>query len=412
MTKLYDGQLTDFLLNDARYDPKVMALSYAVLQEKHRLMDKANGTRTLAVIDELPEHILDLLSVELRTPFYDEAHPIQTKRDLIKRTFIFYQYMGTPEAVNQMVSAVFPGSYIEEWFTYGGEPYHFQVIIEMSRYRITANAVDIKRAVYQCKRLSAHMDGIIYQCTIGLVIRTSPCGYLYDAPMTGTYECGTQPWRSMDAALSPEGMAVRTRTDAFSYDAHETGTYPWRNKEGGLGHGEIEAGTAGAGTPYDVDATGTVPWRNKESGMDRREVRVTAAGQGFSHASIFTGQAETGTVPWRNMEGGYKDSGLGLQATADGHAYNSEFTGQYETGTVPFRNTEGGVTDGATAVRAETEPFLYAASVTGRKETGETPVRNTEGGEEAGAFFTEADGEGFAYHVRMCGETYCGQDFI
>ena len=412
MIRLYDGQITDLLLNEARYDPEVMSLSFAVLQEKRRLMDKANGTRTLAVIDELPEHILDLLSVELRTPFYDETHPIEIKRDLIRRTFIFYQYMGTPESVNQMADAVFPGSCIEEWFDYGGEPYHFQVIIDMSRYRITANATDIRRAVCQCKRLSAHMDGIIYQCGIGLAIRTQSRGYLYDAAMTGTYECGTRPWRSTDAVLSSDGLAVRTGTASFRYESTLTGTVPWRNKEGGMGHGEMEAGTAGAGTFYDVPLTGTLPFRNKESGMDSRDFRIETSGRGFSQFSAFTGQTETGTVPWRNQEGGFQESGLVAQATADSHAYASEFTGQYETGAVPFRNAEGGVTDSAASVRAGTEAFPYAATFTGQRDTGETPVRNAEGGEETGTFGAEADGEGFAYRARMCGETYCGQDFI
>ena len=61
MIKLYNGALTDLLRNDFKYDPEVQALAYTVLQEKRRLIDLANGTRTLAVIDELPEHILDLL---------------------------------------------------------------------------------------------------------------------------------------------------------------------------------------------------------------------------------------------------------------------------------------------------------------------------------------------------------------
>ena len=112
MTKLYDGLVADLIQNRAKNNPQVLSLSYAILQEKRHLIDCAKRTRTLAVIDELPEDVLDILAVELRTPFYNGTFAIATKRRLIKDTLIYYSIMGTPEAVNRMLSAVFPGSYI------------------------------------------------------------------------------------------------------------------------------------------------------------------------------------------------------------------------------------------------------------------------------------------------------------
>ena len=185
MTKLYDGQITDLLQNGARYNPEIQALAYAVHMEKRRIIDHAVQTRTLALIDKLPEKILDILAVELRTPFYQEDFSIRAKRELIKETLIYYTYMGTPEAVNRMLSAVYPGSYIEEWYTYGGEPYHFQVILEMANFREPANASTIRRGIKKVKRLTAHMDGLIYQCNIGITIKTKGHGYQYRSAWTG-----------------------------------------------------------------------------------------------------------------------------------------------------------------------------------------------------------------------------------
>ena len=42
----------------------------------------------MAVIDELPERILDVLAVELRTPYYQESMNLETKRNIIKRTLL------------------------------------------------------------------------------------------------------------------------------------------------------------------------------------------------------------------------------------------------------------------------------------------------------------------------------------
>ena len=60
MTDLYNGQITDLLNNAHRYDPEVIAFSYAILQEKRRIMQELAQTRTMSVIDDLPESILDV----------------------------------------------------------------------------------------------------------------------------------------------------------------------------------------------------------------------------------------------------------------------------------------------------------------------------------------------------------------
>ena len=69
MTNLYDGQIKDLLQNEAKYNPEVEALSYALQIEKQRIMEEADRTRTLAMIEQLPEEILDVLAVELRSPY-------------------------------------------------------------------------------------------------------------------------------------------------------------------------------------------------------------------------------------------------------------------------------------------------------------------------------------------------------
>ena len=86
MIKLYDGQITDLLPEKIAKDVETRCLSSAIQQEHQRLLRQADRTRTLAVIDELPEKILDVLAVELRTPYYQEDMDVETKRNIIKRT--------------------------------------------------------------------------------------------------------------------------------------------------------------------------------------------------------------------------------------------------------------------------------------------------------------------------------------
>lgn len=124
MTKLYDGQITDLLSgNGLSYNSDVIAFSYAVQQEKQRIMRLAQQTRTLAVIDELPEPVLDVLSVELRTPYYLERMSIEEKRSIIKGTLSWYKYAGTPYAVIELVETLFGTGEIVEWFNYEEGPF-------------------------------------------------------------------------------------------------------------------------------------------------------------------------------------------------------------------------------------------------------------------------------------------------
>ena len=53
--------------------------------------------RTYAAIYAVPEKVLDLLAVELRTPSYDENFSIKVKRTLIAESLLFYAQMGTPQ---------------------------------------------------------------------------------------------------------------------------------------------------------------------------------------------------------------------------------------------------------------------------------------------------------------------------
>ena len=90
MISLYDGQITDLLPWKIAQSTEVRCISYAVQQEHQRMLRLAAHTRTMAVIDELPERILDVLAVELRTPYYQESMNLETKRNIIKRTLLWH----------------------------------------------------------------------------------------------------------------------------------------------------------------------------------------------------------------------------------------------------------------------------------------------------------------------------------
>lgn len=443
MIRLYDGQISDLLANGAKHNPEIKALSYAVLKEKRRIIDHAQRTRTLAMIDELPETILDILAVELRTPFYQEDFSLKTKRALIKDTLIYYTYMGTPEAVNRMLSAVFPGSYIEEWYTYGGEPCHFQIILEMSDYRECADAAAIIKGIKKVKRLTAHLDGLVYQCNIGIIIETHGHGYKYKSRYSGQVEAGTEPWRNKRGGFEHEELEIEITATGAEYHSPATGTKPWRDVLGGLEHDELEIQSSGRGWEYtskssgEVEA-GTEPWRNKKGGCESETVKLETDAQGFGYkadpagtkpkrstllrntdgeldilsertpygyTSTLAGQIKAGTEPWRNRKGGSDKEAVRVETDAEAFSYKTD-----AAGTEPKRSITLESKDAGLEFISEGKPSKYSSSFTGRTESGTVPLRAQEFANEENSVQLTASAEGFIYSSELAGQTECGTE--
>lgn len=161
MINIHEGQITDLLSNSLRHNPETMAVSYAVLQEKRRILALAERTRLMAAVDSLEERILDYLAVELRTPAYEDSLPLETKRTLIKGTLPYYASLGTPAAVDWVIKAVFGNGGIEEWFEYGGDPHHFQVNIPIAGMITQKMMEELRRMIASVKRLTSWLDSII-----------------------------------------------------------------------------------------------------------------------------------------------------------------------------------------------------------------------------------------------------------
>lgn len=128
MINFYDGQITDLLPCNITEDAAVQAISYAVREGTRLLYDYTQLCYVYCSIDTMPDKILDLMAVELRTQYYSDSLDLETKRALVRNTLIWYMTAGTPAAVEELVAAVFGEGEVVEWFEYGGEPYWFKIV--------------------------------------------------------------------------------------------------------------------------------------------------------------------------------------------------------------------------------------------------------------------------------------------
>lgn len=123
MIRFEDGELLNLLPVSMANDIETQCISYALKKQIQRIIYHASRTRTVAMIDLLPETVLDVLATELRTPYYQEDMDIDTKRNIIKRTLLWHTRAGTPSAVEELIEVVFGEGSIVEWFDYDEPPY-------------------------------------------------------------------------------------------------------------------------------------------------------------------------------------------------------------------------------------------------------------------------------------------------
>lgn len=171
MIKFYESNITDILPENLKYQPEVIALGHALQRANQRFVKLVDQTSVYAAMDTLPESIIDVLAIELRTQYYDETLPLETKRELVKGTMSWYNKAGTVAAVQEMIDKVFDSGYVLEWFETGGEPGTFQISTSTT---ITPELIaEFNEAVKSVKNVSSHLTDIVTGNRATFIIKTA-----------------------------------------------------------------------------------------------------------------------------------------------------------------------------------------------------------------------------------------------
>lgn len=101
-------------------DAELRAMCHAMEVQKERRTELAKDIMFYCMIDEVSEKVLDYLAPEFRVAFYSKAFPIEKKRELIKKAFIFWSKIGTPRVVKESLEILLEKLEVYEWFDYAG----------------------------------------------------------------------------------------------------------------------------------------------------------------------------------------------------------------------------------------------------------------------------------------------------
>lgn len=121
MIKFNEGGLLDYF--PQKETPEIIALSYALQNAIKLVIQRADESRVYCAIEQLPERVLDVLAVEMRSLYYDENLSVEQKREIIKNTMQWYAKAGTPAAVEDLIQTIFGVGNVVEWFDYDEAPY-------------------------------------------------------------------------------------------------------------------------------------------------------------------------------------------------------------------------------------------------------------------------------------------------
>ena len=142
-------------------DPQTKAFMYACDRQIKKLLECAEKIKVWCALETVDEKFLDYMAAEYRTPFYKSSLNAYSKRELIINTQHWYMKLGTAKAINEMLLVVFSGSVttVEEWFNYGGKPWHFRVKVGVGELPIEFGELALfRKMLNEIKRGAAYLD--------------------------------------------------------------------------------------------------------------------------------------------------------------------------------------------------------------------------------------------------------------
>ncbi len=122
------------------------------------------------VIDNAPSAALPFLIKQFHVDGYEGAILATNdaaKRALIKNAFALHRKHGTKWAILNMLTFLGYPAFLQEWFEYGGQPYHFQVNIDLYGQSIdAATALLIQNLILTWKNARSVLDNLTFNYSV------------------------------------------------------------------------------------------------------------------------------------------------------------------------------------------------------------------------------------------------------
>ena len=120
--------LVDILPSSIAGDEKVKAAAAALDDELTTVNTATDRVRNLWNLDEADEDLLKTLAWGFHVDFWDDDFSKEQKIEVVESALALHMKRGTPGAIEHILQNILGGGIVEEWFEYGGRPFHFRVV--------------------------------------------------------------------------------------------------------------------------------------------------------------------------------------------------------------------------------------------------------------------------------------------
>lgn len=156
MKTIEEARLTEILPESLLRDAQIKAAA-ALDAELERLTEAAQEVLHLPRLEELSGTILDLLGWQFHVENWEPLFLSEAvKRNLIRQSVAWHRQKGTRAAVEAVCAAFSREIKIEEFWEYGGEPFHFRVTTKP--FLNTADQTAFIRRLNDAKNVRSWVD--------------------------------------------------------------------------------------------------------------------------------------------------------------------------------------------------------------------------------------------------------------
>ncbi len=159
---VYDIDFTRILPDSLKNDETMLALGRGIADVIQRNIILARNAVIYPRIDELDENTLDILAYDFNVEWYDYEGTIDEKRRTIAECMKIHKFKGTKAAILTALKSVYDDVRVQEWFEYGGKPYHFKIFIRHSHSGYAKLARLLQKVKYY-KNLRSHLEETIFE---------------------------------------------------------------------------------------------------------------------------------------------------------------------------------------------------------------------------------------------------------
>lgn len=170
MSDIKDLDIEALLPDSISEDKKAKAIAEAVTNQ---LLEINRNINQILIWDDISKHddnTLLNLAWQMHTDIYDTSFGKQTRVNLINDSVNWHKVRGTPYAVRRALYNVYSSGYVEEWYEYGGEPYHFRVAGISDALNNDDDLKKLEMLIASSKNCRSWIDGIDFTRTISSTV--------------------------------------------------------------------------------------------------------------------------------------------------------------------------------------------------------------------------------------------------